>query len=79
LRVIFKGRHKSGRLDLEAIEVAVRPAMHHAGATALTKLLQFPTPVAGQRRRFRRSCLVLAVADVNNGLDMARLQHVDRV
>ena len=47
--MIFKGRHKSGRLDLEASELAVRPAMHHAGARALTELLQFPTPVAGQR------------------------------
>ena len=29
--------------------MAVRSAMHHAGATALTELLQFPVPAAGQR------------------------------
>ena len=47
--MIFQGRRKSGRLDLEAIEMAVRSAMHHAGATALTELLQFAAPAAGQR------------------------------
>jgi hypothetical protein len=31
---------------LEAVEVAVRSAMHRAGATALTELLQFPAPDA---------------------------------
>jgi hypothetical protein len=49
LRVIFNGRRKSGRLDLEAIEMAVRSAMHQAGARALTKLLQWEAPAAGQR------------------------------
>ena len=49
LRVIFTGRRKTGRLDLEAIEMAVRSAMHHAGAAALTELLQFPAPAADQR------------------------------
>lgn len=48
--MIFAGRRKSGRLDLEAIEMAVRAAMHHAGAAALTELLQFPAPAAGQRQ-----------------------------
>jgi len=50
LRVIFQGRRKAGRLDLEAIEMAVRSAMHQAGAAALTELLQFPTPAADKRR-----------------------------
>lgn len=50
MRVIFQGRRKAGRLDLEAIEMAVRSAMHQAGAAALTELLRFPTPAAGQRR-----------------------------
>jgi hypothetical protein len=36
-------------VDLEALEMAVRSAMHQAGATALTKLLQFPVPPADQR------------------------------
>ena len=49
LQVIFSGRRKSGHLDLEAIEMAVRSAMHHAGATALTELLHFPAPAADQR------------------------------
>jgi hypothetical protein len=38
-----------GQLDLEAIEMAVRSAMHQAGAAALTRLLQFPIPTADQR------------------------------
>ena len=49
MRVIFSGRRKSGHLDLEAIEMAVRSAMHHAGATALSELLQFPAPATEQR------------------------------
>jgi len=49
LRVIFHGRRRTGRLDLEAIEMAVRSAMHQAGAAALTELLQFPAPAADQR------------------------------
>ena len=49
LRVIFNGRRKTGCLDLEAIEMAVRSAMHQAGAAALTELLQFPAPAADQR------------------------------
>jgi hypothetical protein len=49
LRIIFSGRRKSGHLDLEAIEMVVRSAMHHAGATALSELLQFPVPATEQR------------------------------
>jgi hypothetical protein len=49
LRAIFKGRRKTGCLDLEAIEMAVRSAMHQAGAAALSQLLHFPTPTADQR------------------------------
>jgi len=49
LRTIFNGRRKTGCLDLEAIELAVRSAMHQAGAAALTQLLHFPTPTADQR------------------------------
>jgi hypothetical protein len=47
--VIFHGRRKTERLDLEAIEMAVRSAMHQAGAAALTELLQFAAPAADQR------------------------------
>jgi len=34
----------TGGLDLEAVEMLVRSAMHQAGASALTELLRFPTP-----------------------------------
>jgi hypothetical protein len=49
LRVIFTGRRKAGHLDLEAVEMAVRSAMHQAGASALTQLLQFSVPAPDQR------------------------------
>ncbi|MCP4968721.1 MAG: ISKra4 family transposase, partial [bacterium] len=48
--MIFQGRRKTGQLDLEAIEMAVRSAMHQAGAAALGELLQFPAPADDQRR-----------------------------
>jgi hypothetical protein len=47
--MILNDRRKPGCLDLEATEMLVRSVMHRAGATFLTKLLQFPTPAAGQR------------------------------
>jgi hypothetical protein len=34
---------------LEAVEMAVRSALHRAGAAALSELLRFPAPAAGQR------------------------------
>lgn len=49
MRAIFTGRRKAGHLDLEAIETAVRSAMHRAGAAVLTELLQFQTPAVEQR------------------------------
>ncbi len=49
--MIFQERRESGCLDLEAIEMAVRSALHHAGATALSRFLQFPVPAAEQRSR----------------------------
>jgi len=42
--VVFQDRRKTGRLDLEATEMAVRSALHRAGARALSQLLQFPAP-----------------------------------
>jgi hypothetical protein len=47
--MIFQDRRRTGRFDLEATEMAMRSAMHHAGATALGELLQFPVPAAEQR------------------------------
>jgi hypothetical protein len=49
LRVVFQDRRKTGRLDLEATEMAVRAALHRAGAAALSQLLQFPAPTDEQR------------------------------
>jgi hypothetical protein len=49
LQVIFNARRQTGRFDLEAVEMAVRSALHRAGAAALTELLQFPAPRADQR------------------------------
>jgi Uncharacterised protein family (UPF0236) len=49
LRAVLQGGRKTGRLDLEALETAVRAAMHRAGAAALSELLQFPAPTAPQR------------------------------
>ena len=46
---VFAERHRSGRTDLEAVEAALRSAMHQAGATALTELLQFAEPSADRR------------------------------
>ena len=48
--MVFQDRRKTGRLDLEATEMAVRSALHRAGAAALTQLLQFPAPSGEQRR-----------------------------
>ena len=47
--MVFQDQRKSGRLDLEATEMAVRSALHRAGAAALTQLLQFPAPRAEPR------------------------------
>ena len=44
MRVVFEDRRKTGRLDLEATEMALRAALHRAGAAALSQLLQFPAP-----------------------------------
>ncbi|PYV04530.1 MAG: hypothetical protein DMG26_07215 [Acidobacteria bacterium] len=49
LGVIFQERRKTGRLDLDAVEMAMRSALHRAGAAALSELLQFPVPAADQR------------------------------
>ena len=49
LRILFSARRKTGHFDLEAIEMAVRSALHQAGAAALTELLRFPAPAADQR------------------------------
>ncbi len=47
---VFAQRRKDGRTDLEAVESALRTALHQAGAAALNELLQFETPAADQRQ-----------------------------
>lgn len=49
LGVIFGERRRAGRLDLEAVEMALRSALHQAGASALTRLLELPSPDPEQR------------------------------
>ncbi len=47
---VFAQRRKDGRTDLEAVESALRAALHQAGAAALTELLQFEAPAGDQRQ-----------------------------
>ena len=47
--MIFQERRHNGRLDLEAVEGALRSAMHQAGACALTQLLRYDPPDADHR------------------------------
>jgi hypothetical protein len=49
--VVFEDRRKTGRLDLEATEMAMRSALHRAGAAALSQLLEFPVPTKAGRTR----------------------------
>ena len=42
--MIFQERRSTGHLDLEAVEMLIRSAMHQAGANTLHELLQFPAP-----------------------------------
>jgi hypothetical protein len=46
---VFAERYRCGRTDLEAVEMALRSGMHHAGAVALTEWLQFAPPSADRR------------------------------
>jgi len=46
---VFAQRRKDGRTDLEAVESALRTALHQAAAAALNQLLQFEAPAADQR------------------------------
>jgi hypothetical protein len=59
LQVISAGWRKTGRVDLEAVEMAMRGAMHRAGASALRWLLSQPSKEAptvtcscGQQARY---------------------------
>jgi hypothetical protein len=60
LQVVFSGRRKTGHLDLEAVETAVRAGMHRAGSAALTELLQLPAPRTEEERAIACTCGQLA-------------------
>ena len=47
---IFTQRRRSGRTDLEAVEAALRAALHQAGSAALSELLQYEAPAPEQRQ-----------------------------
>ncbi len=47
---LFAERRNSGRTDLEAVETALRAALHEAGSAALTELLQYETPSPDQHQ-----------------------------
>jgi len=53
--VLFQDRGNTGRIDLEATEMAMRAALHRAGAAALSQLLQFPAP-RGEGRTLACPC-----------------------
>ena len=46
---MFQERRNHGGLDLEAVETALRSALHKAGASALTQLLRYDPPDADHR------------------------------
>ena len=49
LRLVFEEQRKTGALDLEAVEMAMRAAMHRAGASALSQLLRGDPPGLDER------------------------------
>jgi hypothetical protein len=46
---VFAERRKRGGIDLEAVEMAIRAALHCAGAAALGQLLHYGPPAVDQR------------------------------
>jgi len=48
---IFAERRKTGRTDLEAVEMGLRSTLHHVGASALSQLLQYAGPDPDHRKR----------------------------
>lgn len=48
--MVFQDRRKSGQLDLEAVEMAKRSALHKAGAASMSKLLQQDPPAPDKRK-----------------------------
>ena len=48
LRVIFTARHKTGVMDLEAVEMALQAALQQADAAGLSQLLRQESPAKSQ-------------------------------
>src|ERR1700722_16062994 len=46
---IFADRHRTGQLDLEAVEMSIRSSVHQTGADAVTELLRFDPPDSDHR------------------------------
>lgn len=46
---VFAERRRTSQIDLEAVETAMRTAVHRAGASALSQLLRFDAPAPDQR------------------------------
>lgn len=44
VQIVLGDWHKTGTMDLEAVETLVRDSMHHAGAMAMQRLLCMPAP-----------------------------------
>ena len=42
VQIVLGDWHKTGTMDLEAVETLVRDSMHHAGAMAMQRLLCMP-------------------------------------
>jgi hypothetical protein len=49
MRVMFRVRRNTRRIDLEATGMAMRAALDRVGAAALSQLLQFPAPSGAGR------------------------------
>src|SRR3954453_15167247 len=49
LRIVFQDLQRTGKLDLEAVEMAMRAAMHQAGAPPPSQLLRCEPPSPDQR------------------------------
>ena len=47
----FRDQRPTGRIDLEAVQMAVRSALPRAGAAARSELLRFPAPSPGSAKR----------------------------
>lgn len=50
LHRVFAERRNGGGIDLEAVEMAIRSALHRAGAATLSQLLHYGPPAMDQRR-----------------------------